>query len=117
MDAERCTDSHLSSTHHYQLTNASYTAAQRNSSHKLSLGIELVQECQERGIDFLCSFQREPMAGPVEHGPHVAAQAGGHPTHQSRGGTTLPAAPRSNSHLLNTHRYQFDVPGVRAGAK
>ena len=89
MDAERCTDSHLSSTHHYQLTNASYTAAQRNSSHKLSLGIELVQECQERGIDFLCLFQREPMAGPSSTARTWRLRPAVTLTHQSRGGTTL----------------------------
>ena len=31
--------------------------------------------------------------------------------HQSRGGTTPPAAARSNSHLLNTHGYQVTTAG------
>ena len=40
----------------------------------LYLRIEAAQECQQRGIDLLCPFQREPMAGPVEHS--VASEVG-----------------------------------------
>jgi hypothetical protein len=40
----------------------------------LFLRIELAQQCQRRGIDLLCPFQRKPVTDPVQHG--VASDIG-----------------------------------------